>query len=125
MFYLAENGVTINIWGNGWEKSNSHHINLNIHHKFLYEKNYPQTIFKSKINLNFLRKINDDVITSRSLEIPASGGFMLAERTEAQTKIFQERIEADYFSSKEELLKKTLYYLSNEKLEKGLKKRLQ
>ena len=104
-------------------KSKLHHSNLNIHHKFLYEKNYPQTIFKSKINLNFLRKINDDVITSRSLEIPASGGFMLAERTEAQTKIFQERIEADYFSSKEELLKKILYYLSNEKIRKRVEKK--
>ena len=50
---------------------------------------------------------------------------MLAERTEAQTKIFQERIEADYFSSKEELLKKILYYLSNEKIRKRVEKRLQ
>ena len=115
--------MTVNIWGNGWEKSKLHHSNLNIHHKFLYEKNYPQTIFKSKINLNFLRKINDDVITSRSLEIPASGGFMLAERTEAQTKIFQERIEADYFSSKEELLKKIFIILVMKKLEKELKKK--
>ena len=88
---------------------------------------YSLTIFKSKININFLRKVNHDVITSRSLEIPASGGFMLSERTNAQKKIFKEGVEADYFSSKEELLKKIKFYLLNPKKRnlirnKGIKK---
>ena len=118
MFFLAKNGIKVEIWGNDWNKCPFKHDNLKIHYSFLYKEKYSKTIYKSKINLNFLKKINDDVITSRSLEIPASGGFMLAERTEAQKKIFKENVEADYFSSKEELLRKTKFYLNNEMLKK-------
>lgn len=120
LFFLAKNGIKVEIWGNDWNKCPFKHDNLKIHYSFLYKEKYSKTIYKSKINLNFLRKINDDVITSRSLEIPASGGFMLAERTEAQKKIFKENVEADYFSSKEELLRKTKFYLNNENVRKKI-----
>ena len=53
-------------------------------------------------------------ITSRSIEIPACKGFMLAERTNRQKEIFIEGDEADYFSSDEELLKKIKFYLSDD-----------
>ena len=127
LYFLAKNGIQVNVWGNGWNAFKQKHPNLLIHNAFLFGKDYSLTIFKSKININFLRKVNDDVITSRSLEIPASGGFMLSERTNAQKKIFKEGVEADYFSSKEELLKKIKFYLLNPKKRnlirnKGIKK---
>ncbi len=123
LFFLAKSGIKVNVWGNDWDKCSFNHDNLYIHKKFLYGEKYPKTIYKTKININFLRKINDDVITSRSLEIPASGGFMLSERTEAQKKIFKEKVEADYFSSKEELLNKVKFYLNNENTRKKIEKK--
>ena len=51
---------------------------------------------------------------TRSFEIPSSGGFLLAERTDQHLAILKEGIDASYFSSREELLSKVKYYLKNE-----------
>lgn len=114
MLYLASNGVKINVWGNGWSSWLGRHPNLKVKNQFLFGKDYAKAINASKINLNFLRKINRDEVTSRSVEIPACGGFMLAERTVRHKKFFTEGAEAEFFDSNEELLEKTRFYLKNE-----------
>jgi len=63
----------------------------------------------------FLRKINRDEITSRSVEIPACRGFMLAERTTKHLELFEDSKEAVFFSSNEELLDLVKKYLTSEK----------
>ena len=68
--------------------------NLIIHNKPLEGKLYREAISNSKINLCFLRKANDDLQTDRTMEIPACKGFMIAERTNEQIKLFKEDIEA-------------------------------
>lgn len=113
--YLASRGIQINIWGNNWPKSNSK--NLIIYGKPIYHKEFIATMHKSKIVLNFLRKINDDITTGRTFEIPASNSFMLAERTQEHCKLFQEGKEAEFFDvdNPSELLEKVRFYLQNEK----------
>lgn len=114
MLYLAQNGIKVTVWGNGWSSWVDRHPNLDVRNKFLFGEDYSRAICSSKININFLRKINRDEVTSRSVEIPACGGFMLAERTERHSSFFEEGTEAEFFSSNQELLEKVRQYLENE-----------
>lgn len=113
LLFLANNGVSIRVWGPNWNKFKLRHPNLAIEGRGLYGDSYTKAICSFDINLAFLRKANRDQSTSRSVEIPACGGFMLAERTEEHLKMFVEGKEADFFSTKEELLQKVGYYLDH------------
>ena len=117
MNYLAKNGIKINIYGSGWDKQyykKNAHKNLILNFKNLINDEYSNAINCSKISLCFLRKINRDQQTSRTVEIPACGGFLMSERTKEQTKLFEEGVEAEYFNSDDELLRKIKFYLKNE-----------
>lgn len=111
--FLAKKGIRVNVFGGIWGKFSSI-PNLIIHRKPLTGKKYRQAITSSKINLCFLRKINNDIHTARSIEIPSCNGFMIAERTKEHIELFEENLEAVYFSSNEELFEKVNYYLRNE-----------
>jgi len=114
LLFLAENGITIHIYGWVVKEPLPLHENLIIHDRFLFEEEFCAAFTCSKISLNFLRKMNRDVQTSRSIEIPACKGFMLAERTEEHSQLFEEGKEAEFFSNKEELLSKVNYYLEHD-----------
>jgi spore maturation protein CgeB len=114
ILYLAQNGIKVTVWGNGWGGWVDRHPNLDVRNEFLFGEDYSRAICASKININFLRKINRDEVTSRSVEIPACGGFMLAERTERHSSFFEEGIEAEFFSSNQELLEKVRIFLQKD-----------
>ena len=115
MFFLAQNGIPIRIWGPNWDrKCKLSYSNMKIEGRPLWGDDYAKAVCSFDINLVFLRKINRDLQTQRSIEIPACGGFMLAERTNEHLKLFEEGKEAEFFSSNKELLKKIKYYLSHE-----------
>ncbi len=121
IFYLAEHGISVRIWGPNWErKCKLHHPNMLIEGKFLYGDEYAKAICAFDINLAFLRKINRDLQTQRSVEIPACGAFMLAERTQEHLELFEEGKEAAFFSTKEELLEKVRYYLNHSEKRKQI-----
>lgn len=113
MLYLAKGKIPVRIWGSSWEKCKYQHGNLKLENKSLWADSYSKAICSFDINLAFLRKINRDLQTTRSVEIPACGAFMLAERTDEHLALFAEGKEAEFFSSDEELLDKVKYYLSN------------
>lgn len=114
LLYLAESGLTVKVWGERWNRFKKSHPNLMIQYRALYGEDYVKVLCATRINLCFLRKMNRDRHTSRSIEIPACGGFMLAERTDEHLALFEDRKEAVYFSSDSDLLEKTKYYLNNE-----------
>lgn len=116
VLYLAENGIKVHIWGGLWQSWLRKHPNLIVHNQFLFGEHYAKAICATKINLNFLRKINRDEVTSRSVEIPACGGFMIAERTQRHADFFVEGKEAEFFSTNQELYEKVVFYLKNEAL---------
>jgi len=115
VIYLAKHGIKIRIFGSKeWQKYKNISENLIIEDHGLYGEDYSKSFQAFKISLSFLRKINFDQQTTRSIEIPACGGFMLAERTEEHLSLFEEGKEADFFSTNEELLDKCKYYLSHD-----------
>lgn len=109
--WLAGQGVRIVVFGNGWMSLKNTHPNLDIQNRPVYGAEYVEILNRSKINLGFLRKINRDQVTSRSMEITGAAAFLLAERTDRHLELFEEGMEADFFSSDEELLVKIKKYL--------------
>ncbi len=112
MLYLAQNGIEVRIYGSGWGKYQNIHDLLKIENQSVFGSDYTRTICSFDIVLGYLRKVNRDLQTSRSIEIPACGVFMLAERTDEHMALFEEGKEAEFFSSNEELLEKVQYYLN-------------
>jgi spore maturation protein CgeB len=112
ILYLANNGIKIKVFGDGKWNAYKNVENLQIE-PGIFSENYSKALQAFKISLCFLRKMNSDTQTSRTMEIPACGGFMLAERTDEHLQLFNDQ-EADFFSSDEELLEKCRYYLTHE-----------
>lgn len=81
---------------------------------------YREAIWKSKINLAFVTRANQDEVAHKSFEIAACEGFLLAERTPEHAACFREDEEAVFFSSVEECLAKILQYLPDEAARKKI-----
>ena len=112
-FLLSELNIKIKVFGTGWDNRNA---SKKLKKSFFGPAigiNYAKAINASKISLGLLNHEAKDQITTRSFEIPSSGGFLLAERTNQHLDILKEDIHAAYFSSKDELLTKVKYYLEN------------
>lgn len=65
------------------------------------------------MTISFVRRSNRDTLSMRTFEIPAMHGFLLADRTDAQTTLLREGREAAYFSSSDELIQKIAQYLGD------------
>lgn len=110
---LAEQGLRVRVWGSGWNRVPDGHSNLVIERRPLHGAEFATACSAFKINLAFLRKLNRDQQTTRSVEIPACAGFMLAERTVEHLGMFTEGEEAEFFSSVDELADKCRRYLQD------------
>ena len=80
----------------------------------LFQQQYREAIWRSKINLSFLTHSNQDEFVHKSFEIAACGGFLLAERSEGHLQRFREDEEAVFFSTFDECLQKIQRYLNDE-----------
>ncbi len=118
---LAE--LPVRVWGYTWERMRNIPANLVLENRPCWGEDYAKAICSFDINLCFLRKCNRDRQTTRSIEIPACGAFMLAERTDEHLRLFEEGKEADYFSDERELLDKTRYYIEHSDERKSIAQR--
>jgi hypothetical protein len=100
---LADAGLHVRVWGNGWERMEAPPPGLDIAFRPVYGDDYRRVVTASAINLCFLRKGNRDLQTCRSFEIPAIGGFMLHETSPEMEAILAPDREACYFANDAEL----------------------
>ena len=115
--YLVQHDINVQITGDGWPNGKYWHIlKSNYTGPSVYGEKYVQAINRMDIALHFLRKANRDQQDSRTFEIPACNVFMLADRSPLHQQLFEEGKEVDFFTTKEELLKKVNFYIQNKEL---------
>ncbi|MBI5648840.1 MAG: glycosyltransferase [Chloroflexi bacterium] len=76
---------------------------------------YSKAICAAKLTIQIPSRLARDTHSSRSVEIPACGTMMLAERTTDHQILFEEDKEAVFFGSVSELVDKAKYYVAYEK----------
>jgi spore maturation protein CgeB len=102
---LIEAGVPVSIWGGRWFKSPCwSKLKPFWRGGSLGGRDYVAAIQGAKITLGFLSKGNRDLHTQRSSEIPYIGGLLCAERTSEHLQMYQEGVEAVFWSSAEECI---------------------
>lgn len=79
IYNLAAGGVSIDVFGDGWNKFVSH-PNI-ISHNSVYDNSLWDTLRKYRVQLNIMRIHNLDSHNMRTFEIPAVGGIQLAPDT--------------------------------------------
>lgn len=121
MVMLAKAGFKVDVFGNSWpNKTKSAHPLLLIHGYELVGEDYVSAVNSAKININFLRKMNDDTFNSRAIELPACGVFCLLEWSQRQAEIFEDGEDVVFFSSDEQLLSSVTSYLKKDKYREKL-----
>jgi spore maturation protein CgeB len=112
---LAEAGIEVRVFGNGWQRFRRTHPKLRVERRPLSGLDYIKGLCASRIQLGFLRQRNRDEHSDRSVEVPACGVFLLAERTQEHLELFAEGREASYFTDPQDLIGKTIHYLTAER----------
>ena len=74
---------------------------------------YRESLWKSKINLAFVTRMNEEDVAHKSFEITGCAQFLLAERSPGHQEAFEEGKEAEFYSSLEECAEKARYYLAH------------
>ena len=101
----AERGVDLEVWGGRWERAGRGSALRRVcTFQSVFADDMARVFASSNLSLGFLRKVNRDRHTARTFEIPASGGLLLAERTDEQRSFFEEGREALYFDTAEEMI---------------------
>lgn len=124
MSLAQEHCLPISISGNAWEKVLSpEQAARHLTSAFLVADAYREGIWKSKINLSFITRLNEDDIAHKAVEIAACRGFLLVIRTPGHQDLFEEDREAVFFSSVEECAEKCRFYLPRPDLREAIAQR--
>ena len=74
---------------------------------------YREAMWRSKINMAFVTKMNEEDVAHKSFEITACAQFLLAERSAGHRQAFEEDREAVFYGSEQECAEKARYYLEH------------
>jgi spore maturation protein CgeB len=115
LLYLINLGLPLTIRGSNWHKA-PEWPQLKRYWKggFIGGDNYAKAIQCAKVNLGLLSKGNRDLHTTRSVEIPALGGLLCAERTSEHLSMYAEGQESLFWKDVEECAAMCSFALANE-----------
>lgn len=103
MLDLIRQGLKPAIWGDNWQSSAVWSaLQPYWHGKSLSGQAYVDAIRGAKICIGMLSKGNRDQHTTRTMEIPAAGGLLCAQRTQEHLELYRDGEEAVFWSSAQE-----------------------
>jgi len=109
-----EHGLPLSINGNFWENILGRECLPNCRiGGHLDAGQFREAIWRSKINLSFVTRDNEDDIAHKAVETAACGQFLLTLRTPGHEALLEEDREAVFFSSVEECAEKARFYLGH------------
>lgn len=113
-------GVNIRIWGGLWEPAR-HTLGRQIQGRAVTGSEYAKAVVASRINLAILSEArrgssSGDQITSRTFHMPATGAFMLHERTSELLEVFTENVHCGAFDGPEEMVAAIRRFLAADEL---------
>lgn len=114
---LVEAGVPLTIYGNDWQKAPEWPALQSVWQgPAIYGDGYIKALQLAKVSLGLLSKGNRDLHTTRTFEIPYCGGLLCAERTSEHLQLYQEDVEAVFWSDVNECIEKCKRLLDDDKL---------
>ncbi len=111
---LVERGVPLRIYGPRWNKAPEYksfqsHVTLGS----LDGDDYVKAVRGAQIAIGLLSKGNEDLHTTRSLEIPAVGTLLCAERTSEHLAMYEDGEEAVFFDDADDCADRCLALLQD------------
>lgn len=107
---LAQAGIEIDVYGLHWSKFLKHK-NITVFNPVFDDELY-QTLYKYRIQLNYMRPHNMNSHNMRTFEIPAIGGIQLAPDTVDHFMFFNNNKEIFTYSDIQDCILKIKYLLS-------------
>ena len=89
----------------------------------LMDEEYTDGLWRSRVNLAFVTRLNEDDVAHKTFEIAGCGQFLLACRSEEHMALFKEDSEAAFFTTLEECAEKARFYLDRSELRKSIGER--
>lgn len=93
---LAERGISIDLYGNHWERF-VQHSSIGIYEP-VYGDQLWMTLRKYRVQLNMMRIHNEDSHNMRTFEVPGVGGIMVAPETPEHNLFFRNGTEAFFYT---------------------------
>ena len=111
---LADAGVRVRLMGPEWNRLPPELVARLRPEPAPRGEDYVRAVAGTRIALCFLSTLNNDTYTRRCFEVPAIGTMLLCQRTAEMESLFSPGVEADYFSTPEELVEKIQTYLADD-----------
>jgi hypothetical protein len=111
---LIRANIPISIYGDRWQRSAYWSIlRPHVFGSSLADRTYSHRLSQSLLSLGMLSRQNRDLHTRRSVEVPVSGGTLLAARTSEHKLLYEENYEAIFWSELDECIRRCKYFLSH------------